>query len=75
MNLAGRRLRVAGAKTDAGVREVGLTPTLQEVLSEYRTRTRHDDARDLVFPTSAGRRDNPSNVRKPNPRERGDGGK
>ena len=40
-----------------------MTPTLAEVLSEYRTRTRHAGRGDLVFPTAAGRRDNPSNVR------------
>ena len=34
-----------------------------DVLSEYRTRTRHATPDDLVFPTSAGHRDNPSNIR------------
>lgn len=63
VNLAGRTLRVVGAKTDAGVREVNLTPTLQELLSEYRTRTRHGAASDRVFPTAEGRPDSPSNVR------------
>ncbi|HEY0316889.1 MAG TPA: site-specific integrase [Solirubrobacterales bacterium] len=63
VNLAGRKLRVAASKTDAGVREVDLTPTLQELLSEYRTRTRHDDPDDFVFPTAGGKQDNPSNVR------------
>jgi integrase len=63
VNLAGRKLRVVDAKTDAGVREVDLSPTLQETLSEYRTRTSYADPGDLVFPTAAGRRDNPSNVR------------
>jgi integrase len=64
VNLADRRLRVIEAKTGAGVREVNLTPTLQEVLSEYRTRTRHHRAGELVFPTAEGRRDGPSNVRR-----------
>jgi integrase len=63
VNLGARKLRVIDAKTEAGVREIDLTPTLQEVLSEYRTRSRHDGADRLVFPTAAGKRDNPSNVR------------
>jgi integrase len=63
VNLAGRKLRVAASKTDTGVREVDLTPTLQELLSEYRTRTRHNDPDDFVFPTAGGKQDSPSNVR------------
>jgi integrase len=63
VSLADRKLRVVEAKTGAGVREVNLTPTVQEVLSEYRTRTRHDAEGDLVFPTGKGRPDSPSNVR------------
>lgn len=63
VNLPARKLRVVQAKTDAGVRQVDITPTLAEVLSEYRTRTRHATPDDLVFPTAAGKRDNPSNVR------------
>jgi integrase len=63
VNLAGRKMRVAASKTDAGVRVVDLTPTLQELLSEYRTRTRHGDPDDFVFPTAGGKQDNPSNVR------------
>jgi integrase len=63
VNLDGRRLRVAAAKTDAGVREVDLTPALQALLTEYRSRSPHTKPGDLVFPTSEGKRDNPSNVR------------
>jgi integrase len=36
VNLPARKLRVTGSKTDAGVREVDLTPTLAELLTEYR---------------------------------------
>jgi integrase len=54
---------VVSAKTDAGVRPVDLSPTLQEVLSEFKTRARHPDPDALVFGTSVGKRDNPSNVR------------
>jgi integrase len=63
VNLAGRNLRVAASKTDAGVREVDMTPALQEVLSEYRTRTEHHGPDDFVFSTATGRRDSASNVR------------
>ena len=63
VSLGARKLRVTEAKTDAGVREVDLTPTLQELLSEYRTRSRHTEPDDLVFPTAKGRPDSASNVR------------
>jgi integrase len=63
VNLDARRLRVTAAKTDAGVREVDLTPALQELLADYRSRSPYTQPGDLVFPTSAGKRDNPSNVR------------
>jgi len=63
VSLGARKLRVADAKTDAGIREVDLTPTLQEILTEYRTRTRFSKPADLVFPTSQGRHDSESNVR------------
>ena len=64
MNLGSRKLKVITSKTDTGIREVKLTPTLQELLTEYRTRTRHGEPDDLVFPTAEGNRDNPSNVRR-----------
>jgi integrase len=64
VNLADRKLRVAASKTDTGVREVELTPTLQETLSEYRTRSAYVEPDDLVFATAQGRRDGPSNVRR-----------
>lgn len=55
--------QVAEAKTDAGIRIVYLTPVLQEMLLEYRTRVRHNGPNDRVFPTKKGKRDNPSNIR------------
>jgi integrase len=63
VSLGARKLRVTKSKSAAGIREVDLTPTLQELLSEYRTRTKHADPDDFVFPTAKGRRDNASNVR------------
>jgi integrase len=64
VNLAARKLRVTASKTDAGLREVDLTPTLAELLSEYRTRTLHAAPGDFVFPTATGRHDGASNVRR-----------
>jgi integrase len=63
VSLPARKLRVVSSKTEAGVREVDVSPTLTDVLTEYRTRTRHAAPDDRVFPTSKGERDNPSNVR------------
>jgi integrase len=64
VNLAGRRLRVVAAKTDTGRREVDLTPTLAELLTEYRSRARFTDPDHHVFATNKGRRDGESNVRR-----------
>ncbi|HEX6687377.1 MAG TPA: site-specific integrase [Solirubrobacterales bacterium] len=63
VNLNERRLRIAAAKTDAGIREVDVTPALQGLLTEYRDRSPYSRPGDFVFPTSEGKRDNPSNVR------------
>ena len=59
VNLGARRLRVAASKTDAGVREVDLTPALQELLTEYRDRSPFSKPGDLVFPTNAGNETTP----------------
>jgi integrase len=63
VNLEARRLRIAASKTEAGLREVDLTPALQGLLTEYLGRSRYAKPDDFVFPTSEGKRDNPSNVR------------
>ncbi len=63
VSLPTRKLRVTGSKTDAGVREVDLTPTLAESLTEYRARARATNPGDYVFATGSGRRDSPENVR------------
>lgn len=63
VNLGARSLRVAASKTEAGVREVDLTPALQELLTKYRSQSEHTKPEDFVFPTREGKRDNPSNVR------------
>jgi integrase len=63
VNLEARRLRIAASKTEAGLREVDLTPALQGLLTEYLGRSRYAKPDDFVFPTREGKRDNPSNVR------------
>ena len=47
VSLPARKLRVVGAKTDTGIREVDLTPTLAELLTEYRARARDTGASGL----------------------------
>jgi integrase len=64
VNLPGRKLRIVGAKTDAGIRELDLTPTLAELLTEYRARARAIEPTDYVFATGEGHRDSPENVRR-----------
>lgn len=63
VNLDGRRLQVASSKTDAGIREVDLTPALRDLLAEHRAGSSFTKPTDFVFTTSEGHRDNPSNVR------------
>jgi integrase len=64
VSLPARKLRVTESKTDTGIREVDLTPTLAELLTEYRARTRVGEPDDYVFATGNGHRDSPSNVRR-----------
>jgi integrase len=63
VNLDARRLRIAASKTEAGVREVDVTPALQALLADYRARSPYAKLGDFVFSTSEGKRDNPSNIR------------
>lgn len=56
VDLAAGRLRVADAKTDAGVRQVDLLPALREELSIHKAQTRFGDPDDFVFPTERGAR-------------------
>jgi integrase len=68
VDLNGRRLRIAASKTDAGIREVDLTPALQDLLTEYRTRSRHTKQTSFVFDASCSipvrvREDSASNIR------------
>lgn len=63
VDLAGGRLRVGRAKTDAGVRTVELLPALRDELTAHKARTRFPRNGDRVFPTESGGPQNPSNVR------------
>ncbi len=63
VDLAGGRLWVRDAKTDAGVRQVDLLPVLREELSTLKAITSFSAKDDFVFPTETGGRQNPSNVR------------
>lgn len=63
VNLNGRQLQVASSKTDAGIREVDLTPALRDLLAEHRAGSSFTNPTDFVFATREGHRDNPSNVR------------
>jgi integrase len=63
VDLTAGRLVARDAKTDAGVREVDLTPALRELLTEHHMSTAHR-APDLpFFATSSGRRRDKDNVR------------
>jgi integrase len=63
VDLAVGRLRVRAAKTDTGIRDIDLLPTLREELATYRARARFTAPDDFVFPTESGQRQNASNVR------------
>ena len=54
VDLAGGRLRVAGSKTDAGVRWVPLMPALRDELAERKTSATHTTPNDKVFATRTG---------------------
>lgn len=57
-------LHVVDSKTPAGVREVDLTPALQSELLLWAATTKYPGKDDYVFPTSTGRKHNPSNLRR-----------
>ncbi len=50
------------SKTDAGIRDVALSPALLEALTEYRTRSAFTEPEDYVFATAKGKRDSDTNV-------------
>jgi integrase len=63
VDLAGGRLWVGEAKTDAGVREVELLPALRDELATHKAR--HCPAENAyVFGTTRGARQGPTNIRR-----------
>ncbi len=62
VDLAGARLRVGESKTDAGRREVKLLPALRDELAALKATT-CPEGNDLVFATTTGRLQSPSNIR------------
>jgi integrase len=64
VDLSARRLRVTDSKTDAGVRQVDLLPTLHEELSAHKAHTAFSGRDDFVFPTESGAATERNNVRR-----------
>jgi integrase len=64
VNLATGVLRVRESKTDAGVRDVDLTPALREELASLKAGKKPTRASDLVFITSRGTPQTRQNVRR-----------
>ena len=62
VDLAGGKLRVADAKTDAGVRVVDLTPMLLDELKLHRADSEWSAADAVVFGTNRGTERNRSNI-------------
>ena len=60
VDLTAARLTVRASKTDAGVRQVDMLPALRAILATVPRRGPDQ----LVFPTSAGHRQGPSNIRR-----------
>jgi integrase len=64
VDLASGRLRIGEAKTDAGVREVELLPTLRDELATHKVRCQEARPEAPVFGTTTGREQNPTNIRR-----------
>lgn len=62
VDLAGGKLRVEDAKTDAGVRVVDVSPLLRDELAVHRADSEHTRPDDFVFATSRGTERNRSNI-------------
>lgn len=64
VDLAGKRLIVREAKTDAGVREVDILPVLRGELARHRRKSPFDSPGDYVFASAAGTKLAESNIRR-----------
>jgi integrase len=63
VDLANGRVFVGRSKTQAGLREIGLAPTLRDVLAAHKVRAYRSGPNDLVFPTGTGGRRDKDNLR------------
>jgi integrase len=61
-DLAGGKLRIEDAKTEAGQRVIDLSPMLLDELKLHRASAKYADPHDLVFATSRGNERNRSNI-------------
>jgi integrase len=64
VDLAGGRIIVRASKTDAGIRQVELLPTLRDELAAHKTRVQDAQPTALVFRTVAGTRLKQGNIRR-----------
>ncbi|MDQ3123008.1 MAG: site-specific integrase [Actinomycetota bacterium] len=62
VDLARGKLTVESSKTDAGRREIDLSPSLREELTLHKANSRYDGANEYVFATRNGTRRERSNV-------------
>jgi integrase len=62
VDLARGKIRVADSKTDAGHRDVEISPNLLGLLKVHKADATYDAAHDLVFPTSGGKPRDRSNI-------------
>ena len=62
VDLSGGKITVRASKTDAGVRQIDILPTLRDELLALKARA-HRGPNDLVFGTATGASQNPSNIR------------
>ena len=62
VDLARGKIRVTDSKTDAGHRDVEITPSLLGMLKVHKADATFDAAHDLVFPTSTGKPRDRSNI-------------
>ena len=63
VDLASGRLEVGEAKTEAGIRQVDLSPALRDELAQHKAGSRFSARDDYVFATRKGTRLNRHNVR------------
>ena len=64
VDLTAGRITVRASKTDAGVRQVDMLPSLRDELLSLKAAARRPEPNGLVFPTATGHRHGPSNIRR-----------